>query len=80
MDIRFCADIGLKEKKWDFTIGLFEILVFEILVRVLIKTPPAIFTIVEGAGRIYHRTDKSALSAGKTGTTPDISIEQHENT
>ena len=85
MDIRFCADIGLQEKKWNFTIGFFEILVFEIfvfeiLVRVLIKTPPAIFKIVEGAGRIYHRTDKSALSAGKTGTTADMSMEQHENT
>ena len=73
MDILFCGDSFLEEKIRDLRIVLVVLsvlfiivfIVFEVFEMVFvvafIVTPPAIFRIVKGVVRIYHRTAKCAL-------------------
>ena len=70
IDILFCGDSFLEEKIWNLRIVLVVvsvlfIIVFEVFEMVFVVafmvTPPAIFRIVKGVVRIYHRTAKCAL-------------------
>ena len=73
IDILFCGDSFLEEKIRNLRIVLVVLsvlfiivfIVFEVFEMVFVVafmvTPPAIFRIVKGVVRIYHRTAKCAL-------------------